>query len=120
MFFIGLFVAILSSAALISCLDRLCYHTESLWVPSQEPKVEFWLGFLTSYIEASISSSTLGMEALSEMRMGVVGFSRKIGITNSFVVELWGLRDGLIMRCSLNLFSLEVEVDAKAIDDCLR
>ena len=49
-----------------------------------------------------------------------MGFSRKIGITNSFVVELWGLRDGLIMRCSLNLFSLEVEVDAKAIDDCLR
>ena len=68
-FFIGLFVAILSSAALISFLDRLCYHTESLWVPSQEPKVEFWLGFLTSYIEASISPSTLGMEALSEMRM---------------------------------------------------
>ena len=50
----------------------------------------------------------------------VAGFSRKIGITNSFVVELWGLRDGLIMCCSLNLFSLEVEVDAKAIDDCLR
>ena len=39
---------------------------------------------------------------------------------NSFVVELWGLRDGLIMCCSLNLFSLEVEVDTKAIDDCLR
>ena len=45
----------------------------------------------------------------------VTGFSRHIGITNSFVAELWGLRDGL-MLCS-NIPALIVEMDAKSIVD---
>ena len=51
------------------------------------------------------------------MIMVVTGFSRCIRITNSFVVELWCLRDGLIMRCNLNITSIVVELDAKAIVD---
>ncbi|KAF3972033.1 hypothetical protein CMV_004428 [Castanea mollissima] len=45
----------------------------------------------------------------------IFGFSRHIGITNSFVVELWGLRDGLMLCSNLNIPSLIVELDAKSI-----
>ena len=42
-------------------------------------------------------------------------FSRHIGITNSFVAELWGLRDGLLLCSNLNIPFLIVELDAKSI-----
>ena len=45
----------------------------------------------------------------------VVGFSRSLGCTNSFMVELWALRDGLILAKDLNLNSLIVELDAKSV-----
>lgn len=47
----------------------------------------------------------------------VTGFSRHIGITNSFVAELWGLRDGLLLCNNLNIPALIVEMDAKSIVD---
>ncbi|KAK9989753.1 hypothetical protein SO802_029992 [Lithocarpus litseifolius] len=48
----------------------------------------------------------------------IAGFSRRIGATNSFMAELWGLiRDGLILCCNLHLSSLIVELDAKAVVD---
>ena len=49
----------------------------------------------------------------------IVGFSKCIGITNSFAAKLWGLREGLILCCNLNVSSLEIELDAKAIADIL-
>ena len=33
------------------------------------------------------------------------------------MAELWGLRDGLIICCNLNIISIVVELDAKAIVD---
>ena len=42
-------------------------------------------------------------------------FSRHIGITNSFVAELWRLRDGLLLCSNLNIPFLIVELDAKSI-----
>lgn len=47
----------------------------------------------------------------------VAGFSRRIGVTTSFVAELWGLREGLILCSNLNIQSLIVELDAKAVVD---
>lgn len=49
----------------------------------------------------------------------VSGFSRRIGITNSFVEELWGLRDGLILCNNLNIIFLLVELDTKDVVDIL-
>ena len=49
----------------------------------------------------------------------VIGFSRSIGMTNSFVTELWGLREGLLLCSNLNITSLEIELDAKSIMDAL-
>ena len=49
----------------------------------------------------------------------IKGFARKIGITNSFVAEMWGLRDGLLICCSCNFNCVEIELDAKAIIDVL-
>ena len=49
----------------------------------------------------------------------VMGFSRRIGMTNSFDVELWGLREGLLLCSNFNINALEVELDAKSIVDAL-
>ena len=49
----------------------------------------------------------------------ISGFTKRIGITNSFIAELWGLREGLIMCCDLNISSLIVELDARAVVDLL-
>ena len=45
----------------------------------------------------------------------IAGFSRRIRVATSFTAELWGLRDGLNMACSLNIPSLIVELDAKEL-----
>ena len=45
------------------------------------------------------------------------GFTKRIGIMNSFIAEMWGLREGLIMCCNLNIASLIVELDARAVMD---
>ena len=47
------------------------------------------------------------------------GFTKSIELTSSFVAELWGLRDGLMICCNLNISSLVVELDAKVFVDVL-
>lgn len=47
----------------------------------------------------------------------LAGFSRRIGITTSFIAELWGLREGLILCCNLNISSLVAELDTKVVVD---
>ncbi|KAL0001474.1 hypothetical protein SO802_015255 [Lithocarpus litseifolius] len=47
----------------------------------------------------------------------IAGFARRIGVTSSFVAELWGLREGLILCSSLSIHSLVIELDAKAVVD---
>ena len=47
----------------------------------------------------------------------IAGFSRRIGVTSSFEAELWGLREGLIFCSNLNIHSILVELDAKAVVD---
>ena len=49
----------------------------------------------------------------------VAGFTRRIRVTSSFEAELWGLKDGLMLCSNLNISSLMVEIDAKAIVDAL-
>ena len=47
----------------------------------------------------------------------MAAFARKIGVTSSFEAKLWGLRDGLTLCSNLNISTLIVELDAKAIVD---
>ena len=47
----------------------------------------------------------------------VTGFARRIGSTNSFLAELWALRDGLQLCLQANMHSVIIELDAKAIVD---
>lgn len=46
-------------------------------------------------------------------------FSRRIGVTSSFEVELWTLRDGLSIYVNRSYLSIEVELDAKDIIEIL-
>ena len=52
----------------------------------------------------------LGVAALSEISMesGYVVFSRSIGCVDSFMAELWGLRDGLTLCIDLQLTAVDV------------
>ena len=50
----------------------------------------------------------------------IAGFTRYIGSTNSFTAELWGLREGLILCCNLNIEALVVELDAQAVVEVLK
>lgn len=49
----------------------------------------------------------------------VMGFSRKIGRVDSFVAEIWPLRDGLQLCRQLNIDAIVIELDAKSLVDVL-
>ena len=46
----------------------------------------------------------------------IIGFSRNLGFTDSFITELWVLRDGLTLAREHNLNSLILEMDAMAYE----
>ena len=54
---------------------------------------------------ASGSTNTTGCGGLIRNDQGnwLVGFSRNIGLANSFMAETWALRDGLMLCLQLNL-----------------
>ena len=45
----------------------------------------------------------------------IKGYSRALGTTNSFIAELWALRNGLIIAKDLGLNNLIVELDALSV-----
>lgn len=49
----------------------------------------------------------------------ILGFSRHIGITSSFMAELWAIRDGLLLCVERNFQAVVIELDAKAVCDVL-
>ena len=49
----------------------------------------------------------------------IKGFSRALGTTNSFIAELWALRNGLIMSKELGISNLIVELDALSVINML-
>lgn len=49
----------------------------------------------------------------------LAGFSQRIGITSSFMAELWALRDGLKCCIDQNFEVVVVELDARAVIDIL-
>ena len=49
----------------------------------------------------------------------MTGFARRIGNTNSYMAELWALRDGLQLCLQMNAHSVIIELDAKIIMDTL-
>ena len=48
------------------------------------------------------------------------GFSRCIGVTTSFIAELWALRDGLNLCHNMHLQDVDIQIDAKAVVDIIR
>ena len=48
------------------------------------------------------------------------GFSRNIGVTTSFIAELWALRDGLILCHNLNFHAIVIHTDAQAIVEAIK
>ena len=49
----------------------------------------------------------------------VIGFSRKIGRTDSFVAEIWALWDGLQLCRQMNACAVMIELDEKSLVDVL-
>ena len=84
-----------------------------------------WERPIVGWLKLNTDGSSLGNPGLATwggvIRDGngnwVVGFTRKIGNTSSFMAELWALHDGLLIYVNCNYFAVEVEVDAKAVID---
>ena len=70
-------------------------------------------------LSGSIGTTAGGGLIRDEFGNWVIGFSRKIGRTDSFVVELWALRYGLQLCCQLNACAILIELDAKSLVDAL-
>ena len=70
-------------------------------------------------LSGSIGTIAGGGLIRDEFGNWVIGFSRKIGRTDSFVVELWALRYGLQLCCQLNACAILIELDAKSLVDAL-
>lgn len=49
----------------------------------------------------------------------MLGFSRKIGFTISFMAELWVVKEGLSLCLHRNFPAVKLELDAKSIFDVL-
>ena len=70
----------------------------------------------------AVSNSSLGIAGgggllRDDAGNWVMGFARKIGKADSFLAELWELRDGLLLCQQMNLTAIVIELDAKAIVD---
>ena len=44
-------------------------------------------------------------------------FTGFIGVSSSVNIEVWALRDGLLMWISFNLLIIEIDIDAKVLFD---
>ena len=79
------------------------------------------------WVKLNTDGSSLGNPGLAgggglirdEEGAWVVGFARNIGISFSFIVELWALRDRLMICVHRNFNAVEVEVDARVVIDVL-
>lgn len=79
------------------------------------------------WVKLNTDGSSLGNPGLAgggglirdEEGAWVVGFARNIGISSSFIAELWALRDRLMICVHRNFNAVEVEVDARAVIDVL-
>ena len=68
----------------------------------------------------SSSMAGCGGVVRDEENSWIAGFTRRIGVTTNFEAELWGFKDGLMLCSNLDISSLMVEIDAKAIVDSLQ
>ena len=95
--------------------------------PPKETSLISWKPPPPGFLKLNTDGSTLGNPGPANAGglirdtngMWIRGFSRYIGTTNSFAVELWGLRDGLDLARKLDISKLIVEVDVKAVVDII-
>ena len=73
-------------------------------------------GSANTYLEAARGGGLIR----DDQANWIMGYSRKIGKTNSFLAETWALHDGLLLCNQLNLNAAMVELDAKALIDALK
>ena len=80
-------------------------------------KTSYWVDELNTdgSVFGSLGVAGYGGVIRDECGNWLSGFTKHIGITNSFIAELWGLREGLIMCCNLNIAPLIVELDARVV-----
>ncbi|XP_019157963.1 PREDICTED: uncharacterized protein LOC109154684 [Ipomoea nil] len=102
-----------------------CGTTQVTWKLSDTPP-DFsfpihWTKCLDVPTSKEHSSSNCALGGLVRDSTGrlVWGFTTKIGKANSFVAELWGLREGLWLCLEKGVLRVMVEMDSKAIIDLL-
>lgn len=65
--------------------------------------------------KSSIDLASAGGLIREHLGSWSIGFTAKIGHTNSYIAELWGIREGLKLALNSGCFSIMVETDSKAV-----
>ena len=79
-----------------------------------------WVKFnIDESSDASLGSTRGGGLIKDDRGNWIMGFTRKIENANSFIAEIWAVRDGLLLCNQLNLNAVIVELDARALVDAL-
>ena len=77
-----------------------------------------WFKLNTNRLSSgSVGIATGGSLIRDEVGNWVIGFSRRIGRVDSFIAEIWALRDGLQLCHQMNVRAIMIELDAKALVD---
>ena len=69
--------------------------------------------FLKNWLGYVLGNGSYGGGGL--LRDWKISFSKSLGFTNSFIAELWALRDVLTLAWEYNLNSLIVEMDTMSV-----
>ena len=103
-----------------------CAQSAPLKIPRFERLVR-WERPYRSWFKLNTDGSAIGNHGTAsgggilrdDSGIWVKGFARNIGTTTSFLAKLWALRDGLIMCLDLQITALEIDLDAKVMDDLM-
>ncbi|KAK9999219.1 hypothetical protein SO802_018822 [Lithocarpus litseifolius] len=90
---------------------------------TREARSVRWLRPSPGWVRLNTDGSSLGNPGKAgggglirdENGSWIKGFIRNIGFSSSMEAELWALRDGLSLCLSLNIYAVEVEIDAKVV-----
>ena len=83
----------------------------------EKPEQGWWKLNTNGSWNAAVGSAVGGGLIRDSWGNWVTGFTRKLGSANSFIAEVWTLRDGLMLCVQRKLPIVIVEIDVKALVD---
>nr|AIK35195.1 LINE-type retrotransposon LIb DNA [Ipomoea batatas] len=90
-------------------------RARQLWIPWSPPQPGFVKMNSDGAMKANSGMASAGGLLRDHMGNWIVGFSTNIGHTNSFLAELWGFREGLVIAKNRGYNHIIAETDSEAV-----